>query len=162
MCLFDKTGTITSDRLLAEALVTPQPTDTNGPPVTVKLGRIAKGGETSAASERASGTVVGARGRLAAEVRDAQLVCFAWEIPLFVAERPRAVLGSVLRSTNQFFAPRTRLCSPDRPVQEVDRSWLRVNRPLRAKANAHRFILAKSYALKVLHRSCLAVLTRVR
>ncbi|CAM9605639.1 unnamed protein product, partial [Laminaria digitata] len=58
VCLFDKTGTITSDRLIAETLVTPQPLHLNDPPVTVKLGRSTRGGGTGAASENAGETVV--------------------------------------------------------------------------------------------------------
>lgn len=72
VCLFDKTGTITSDRLLAETLVAPQPLHPSGPPVTVKLGRSARGGRKSVASERVGETVGRARVGLAAEVKRCQ------------------------------------------------------------------------------------------
>lgn len=54
MCLFDKTGTITSDKLRAETLVTPQPLHPNRPPVTVSLGRSAGRGGSAAGSELAA------------------------------------------------------------------------------------------------------------
>ncbi|CAM9239935.1 unnamed protein product [Ectocarpus sp. 12 AP-2014] len=52
VCLFDKTGTITSDKLRAETLVTPQSLRPNSPPVAVSLGHSARSGGTAAGSER--------------------------------------------------------------------------------------------------------------
>lgn len=60
VCLFDKTGTITSDKLRAETLVTPQSLRPDSPPVAVSLGHSARSGGTAAGSERPG---------LAAEVR---------------------------------------------------------------------------------------------
>lgn len=68
VCLFDKTGTITSDRLIAETLVTPQSRHLNDPPVTVKLGRSARSGGSGAASGSAGETLGGASMELAAKV----------------------------------------------------------------------------------------------
>lgn len=68
VCLFDKTGTITSDRLIAETLVTPQPLQINDPPVTVKLGRASRGGGSGSASGSAGEIVEGASMELAAKV----------------------------------------------------------------------------------------------
>lgn len=72
VCLFDKTGTITSDKLIAETLFTPQPLHLNDPPVTVKLGRTARGGGSGAASESADATVEGASMELAAKVGESK------------------------------------------------------------------------------------------
>ncbi|CAN0026364.1 unnamed protein product [Pylaiella littoralis] len=52
VCLFDKTGTITSDKLRAETLVTPEPDRPNGAPVTVSLGRSVRRGEKRAGSTK--------------------------------------------------------------------------------------------------------------
>ncbi|CAB1107624.1 unnamed protein product [Ectocarpus sp. CCAP 1310/34] len=52
VCLFDKTGTITSDKLRAETLVTPQSLRPNSPPVAVSLGHSARSGGTAAGLER--------------------------------------------------------------------------------------------------------------
>ncbi|CAM9874653.1 unnamed protein product [Ectocarpus sp. 6 AP-2014] len=49
VCLFDKTGTITSDKLRAE---TPKSLRPNSPPVAVSLGHSARSGGTAAGSER--------------------------------------------------------------------------------------------------------------
>lgn len=59
MCLFDKTGTITSDKLKAEALVAPQPLHPDKPPVTVPLS--SKGGGNNTVSDGTGGTVEAAR-----------------------------------------------------------------------------------------------------
>ena len=69
VCLFDKTGTITSDRLTAETLVTPQPLHLNDPPVTVKLGRSTRGGVSDAALGSSGETVERTSMELAAKVR---------------------------------------------------------------------------------------------
>lgn len=70
MCLFDKTGTITSDKLQAESLVAPQPLHPDEPPVTVTLG--GKGGSIGAVSEGTVDITGAARTGLAAEVSDNQ------------------------------------------------------------------------------------------
>lgn len=66
VCLFDKTGTITSDKLQAEALVAPQPLHPDKPPVTVALG--GRGGSIDAVSEGTRDIAGAARTGLAAEV----------------------------------------------------------------------------------------------
>lgn len=55
MCLFDKTGTITSDKLLAETLIAPHrlEEDPDAPPVMVELaGNAGKRGDVSTSSKR--------------------------------------------------------------------------------------------------------------
>ncbi|CAM9472804.1 unnamed protein product, partial [Hapterophycus canaliculatus] len=48
VCLFDKTGTITSDKLRAENLVVPRSSHPNSPPITIGLGRSSARGGTTA------------------------------------------------------------------------------------------------------------------
>lgn len=71
VCLFDKTGTITSDRLLAETLVAPQSLRPDGPPEMVKLPVSNRGGvnETGDASEMPPEGVANSRAILASEVQ---------------------------------------------------------------------------------------------
>ncbi|CAM9936717.1 unnamed protein product, partial [Ectocarpus fasciculatus] len=52
VCLFDKTGTITSDKLRAETLVTPKSLRPNSAPVAVSLGHSTRSGGAAAGSER--------------------------------------------------------------------------------------------------------------
>eukprot|EP00903_Cladosiphon_okamuranus_P019215 g17669.t1 len=59
VCLFDKTGTITSDKLRAETLVTPQPLHPNRPPVTVGLAGSSRRGGSAPVSELAAEVVIG-------------------------------------------------------------------------------------------------------
>lgn len=67
VCLFDKTGTITSDRLLAETLVTPQSLHPHAPPEMVKLPILNRGGvnDTGDTSEISSVVVASSRAILA-------------------------------------------------------------------------------------------------
>lgn len=50
VCLFDKTGTITSDKLRAENLVVPHSIDPDSPPATIGLGRSSARSGTNAGS----------------------------------------------------------------------------------------------------------------
>lgn len=79
MCLFDKTGTITSDKLLAETLISPNrsPEDPHAPPVQINLaGNTEERGEKSdgsGISGEAGGQIV--EPGLAAKVNRRLLPC---------------------------------------------------------------------------------------
>lgn len=81
VCLFDKTGTITSDRLVAETLVAPQSLHPDNPPEMVKLPVSNIGGvnDTGGASEMSPVVIANSKAILASEVRchNHKLLCLS-------------------------------------------------------------------------------------
>ena len=72
VCLFDKTGTITSDRLVAETLIAPRSAELHHPPTTVELARSGGGGgvgNPGDTDEISPCLVRGSKGVLPAEVQ---------------------------------------------------------------------------------------------
>lgn len=82
VCLFDKTGTITSDKLRAETLVTPRPLHPNRPPVAVSLGGSSQRGGTS------SGSVLAAEVKRTRGTQGAAFFVFVFLILVFFGVLP--------------------------------------------------------------------------